>query len=102
LFKKANAVEEDEAQKNKLMEEAIFYFEKAKEIDSEIKEVYDLLGTLLLQLEQYDKAREILEQGVELFPESASVWQSLSFLYAKLGEKKKAEEAFEKSKQLEE
>jgi superkiller protein 3 len=102
LFKKANAVEEDEAQKNKLMEEAIFYFEKAKEIDPEIKEIYDLLGTLLLQLEQYDKAREILEHGVELFPESSSVWQNLSFLYAKLGEKKKAEEAFEKSKQLDE
>jgi tetratricopeptide (TPR) repeat protein len=100
LFKQSNAIENDEAKKKQVMEEAIFYFEKAREIDPKIKEVYDLLGTLLLQLEQYDKARTILEQGVELFPESSTVWQNLSFLYAKLGEKEKAEEAFEKSKQL--
>jgi tetratricopeptide (TPR) repeat protein len=102
LFKQANSVEGDEAKKNQIMEEAIFYFEKAREIDPEIKEVYDLLGTLLLQLEQYDKAREVLEKGVELFPDSSTVWQNLSFLYAKMGEKEKAEEAFEKSKQLQE
>jgi tetratricopeptide (TPR) repeat protein len=100
LFKQANAIEGDEAKKKSTMEEAIFYFEKAKELDPEIKEIYDLLGTLLLQLEQYEKAKEVLEQGVELFPDSSTVWQNLSFLYAKLGDKKKAEEAFEKSKQL--
>ena len=100
LFKQSNAIEDDEAGRKAKMEEAIFYFEKAREIDPKIKEVYDLLGTLLLQLGQYDKARAILEQGVELFPDSATVWQNLSFLYAKLGEKDKAEEAFEKSKQL--
>jgi tetratricopeptide (TPR) repeat protein len=99
-FKRANSVEGDEAQKKKFMEEAVSYFEKAREIDPEIKEVYDLLGTLLLQLQQFEKAKEVLEQGVERFPESASVWQNLSFVYAKLGEQKKAEEAFEKSKQL--
>jgi len=100
FFKRANAVEGDEVQKKKYMEEAVNYFEKAREIDPQIKEVYDLLGTLLLQLQQFDKAKEVLEQGVERFPESASVWQNLSFVYAKLGEQKKAEEAFEKSKQL--
>jgi len=57
---------------------------------------------LLLQLEHYDRARAVLEQGVELFPESPTIWQNLSFMYAKLGEKDKAEEAFEKSKQLQE
>jgi superkiller protein 3 len=102
LFKQANTLEEDDPKKNETMEEAIFYFEKAKEIDPNIKEIYDLLGTLLLQLEQYDKAKEILEEGVELYPDSSTVWQNLSFLYAKLGEKEKAEEAFEKSKQLQE
>ena len=102
LFKHANSIEDDQEKKNAIMEEAIFYFEKAREIDPEIKEIYDLLGTLLLQLEQYEKAREVLEQGVELFPDSSTVWQNLSFLYAKLGEKEKAEAAFEKSKQLQE
>ena len=99
-FKKSTTIEGDEAQKKKLMEEAVNYFDKARELDPSIKEVYDLLGTLLLQLQQYERAKELLEQGVERFPESASVWQNLSFVYAKLGEKKKAEEAFEKSKQL--
>jgi superkiller protein 3 len=102
LFKQANALEAEDPKKKETMEEAIFYFEKAKEIDPNIKEIYDLLGTLLLQLEQYDKAKEILEEGVELYPDSSTVWQNLSFLYAKLGDKKKAEEAFEKSKQLQE
>lgn len=102
LFKQANSIEGDDAKKNQVMEEAIFYFQKARELDPEIKEVYDLLGTLLLQLERYDDAKEVLEQGVELFPDSSTVWQNLSFLYAKLGDKKKAEEAFEKSKQLQE
>jgi Tfp pilus assembly protein PilF len=60
------------------------------------------LGTLLLQLENYDKAKVVLEQGVELFPDSPTIWQNLSFLYAKTGQKDKAEEAFEKSKQLQE
>ena len=99
-FKKATAIEGDDAQKNKLMEEAVDYFDKARELDPEIKEVYDLLGTLLLQLKQYERAKGLLEQGVERFPESASIWQNLSFVYAQLGDQKKAEEAFEKSKQL--
>jgi len=84
------------------MEEAVFFFEKAREIDPEINEIYDLLGTLLLQLEQYDKAKDVLEKGIEFFPKSATIWQNLSFMYAKQGEKEKAEEAFEKSKQLQE
>ncbi len=100
LFKKANALDSEDPNRKALIEEAVVYFKKAHAIDSEIKEVYDLLGTLLLQLEKYDEARELLEQGVEVFPGSASVWQNLSFLYAKTGEKKKAEEAFERSKQL--
>ena len=100
LFKKATALESNDPDRKVLMEDAVVYFKKAHTIDPEIKELYDLLGTLLLQLERYDEAKELLEQGVELFPGSASVWQNLSFLYAKTGEKKKAEEAFERSKQL--
>ena len=35
----ANAVEEDEEQKTKLLGESILYFEKARAIDPEIKEI---------------------------------------------------------------
>ena len=100
-FKKANSLEGEDPERKNLLGEAITYFEKALEIDPEIKEIYDLLGTLYLQLKQFEKAKDLLEQGVERFPESASVWQNLSYVYAQLGETKKAEEAFEKSKQLE-
>jgi Flp pilus assembly protein TadD len=102
LFKQSTVPDIDPAQKTKLMEESAFYFQKAHALDPEIKEVYDLLGTLLLQLEKFDEAQAILEQGVEIFPDSSSVWQNLSFLYAKKGDKKKAEEAFKRSKQLKE
>jgi len=100
LFKRANETKDDEAKKKAYMEESIVYFKKAHSIDPEIKEVYDLLGTLLLQFERYDEAKELLEQGIEIFPDSSSVWQNLSFLYAKTGDKKRAEEAFNRSKQL--
>jgi len=102
LFKQSTVPDLEEAQKKKLMEESAFYFEKAHALDPEIKEIYDLLGTLLLQLGKFDEAQAILEQGVEIFPDSSSVWQNLSFLYAKTGNKEKAEEAFKRSKQLKE
>lgn len=100
LFKQATSLDANDANRKPIMEDAAFYFEKAKELDPEIKEIYDLLGTLLLQLEKFDEARELLEKGVEIFPDSSSVWQNLSFLYAKMGDKEKAEEAFERSKML--
>ena len=99
LNKQANELEDD-AQKKAKLEEAVIYFKKAYELDPELKETYDILSTLLLQLERYDEAEEILDDGVQRFPDSASMWQNLSFLHAKLGNKEKAEEYYEKSKQL--
>jgi tetratricopeptide (TPR) repeat protein len=100
IFKLSTVPDLDDAKKKELMAESAVYFEKAHMIDPEIKEVYDLLGTLLLQLGEYEKAKVLLEQGVEIFPDAGSIWQNLSFLYAKTGDKKKAEEAFSRSKQL--
>ncbi len=102
LNKQANSVEGDDTKKNELMSEAVIYFRKAYEIDPELKDTYDILSTLLLQLERYEEAEQILSEGVERWPDSASMWQNLSFLHAKLGNKAKAEEYYEKSKQLRE
>ena len=99
LNKQANDLEDD-AQKKVKLEEAVIYFKKAYDLDPELKETYDILSTLLLQLERYDEAEKILDDGVQRFPDSASMWQNLSFLHAKLGHKDKAEEYYEKSKQL--
>jgi len=99
LNKKANETE-DEAQKKELYEEAITYFKKVYEIDPELKDIYDLLTTLLLSLEKYDEAEKILKEGIERFPDSSSIWQNLSFLYAKQGKKDEAEKAYQRSKDL--
>ena len=99
LNKQANATD-DPAVSKALREEAIIYFKKAYDLDPELKETYDILSTLLLQLERYQEAEEILNAGVARFPDSASMWQNLSFLHAKMGNKDKAEEYYEKSKQL--
>jgi tetratricopeptide (TPR) repeat protein len=100
IFKLSTTPDISPDKKKELMAESAKYFEQAHQIDPEIKETYDLLGTLLLQLGEFDKAKKLLEQGVEIFPDSPSIWQNLSFLYAKTGDKKKAEEAFSRSKQL--
>ena len=99
LNKKANTTD-DTAMRKSAMEEAVVYFKMAYDLDPELKETYDILSTLLLQLERYQEAEEILNSGVERFPDSASMWQNLSFLHAKMGNKDKAEEYYEKSKQL--
>jgi tetratricopeptide (TPR) repeat protein len=62
--------------------------------------VYDLLSVLLLQLERYPEAEQLLKLGLQNFPESASIWQNWSYLQAKLGNKNEAEKAYERSKQL--
>ena len=100
LNKQANAVEDDQAKKTQLLEEAAKYFKRAQELDPELKDVYDILSAVLIQLERYDEAEELLQKGIEMYPESANMWQNISFLYARTGKKKEAEEAYEKSQQL--
>jgi len=100
LNKQANAIEDDDSKKKGLLEEAAVYFKKAQEIDPELKDVYDILSAVLIQLERFDEAEELLNKGIEFYPDSANMWQNLSFLYARTGKKKEAEEAYEKSKQL--
>lgn len=99
--KKANAIEDDDVKKKQLYAEAADWFKKAHELDPELREVYDLLSALLLMLDRYPEAEQLLKLGLEKFPESASIWQNFSYLQAKLGNKEEAEKAYERSKQLE-
>lgn len=98
--KRANAIENDDIKKKELYTEAADWFKKAHELDPELREVYDLLSVLLLQLERYPEAEQLLKLGLQNFPESASIWQNWSYLQAKLGNKNEAEKAYERSKQL--
>lgn len=97
--KKANETE-DEVEKKSLYQESIKYFYKVYELDPELKDVYDLLTTLLLTTERHDEAEKILKEGIERFPESSSMWQNISFLYAKQGRKDEAEAAYKRSQEL--
>ncbi|MFY0698736.1 MAG: tetratricopeptide repeat protein [Balneola sp.] len=56
---------------------------------------YDRLGALYLNLEQYNKAKEVLIDGVELFPDSVSLVQKLADSYMKLGENQESIEVIE-------
>jgi len=100
LNKMANAVEDDDAKKNAFYDEAIIYFAKAKELDPELKDAYDLLSALLLQRGRYPEAEALLKEGLQRFPESSSIWQNWAFLLARQGKRVEAEKAMERSKQL--
>jgi tetratricopeptide (TPR) repeat protein len=102
LNKMANAVENDDAQKNAHYDEAIIYFAKAHELDPDLKDAYDLLSALLLQRGRYPEAEALLKEGLQRFPESSSIWQNWAFLLARQGKKVEAEKAMERSKQLQE
>jgi len=102
LNKKANAIENDDAKKKQFYSEAVFYFQKSHELDPELREVYDLLSALLLQLERYPEAEQLLKVGLQNFPESSSIWQNWSYLQARLGNIEEAKKAYERSKQLQE
>jgi tetratricopeptide (TPR) repeat protein len=100
LNKKANAVEDDDVKKKELYSEAVIYFSKAHELDPELKDTYDLLSALLLQLGRYPEAETLLKEELQRFPESASAWQNWSYLQARLGNAEEAKKAYEKSKRL--
>jgi len=100
LNKMANSVENDDAKKNALYDEAIIYFTKAHELDPDLKDAYDLLSALLLQRSKYTEAEALLKEALQRFPESSSVWQNWAFLQARLGHVDEAKKALERSKQL--
>jgi tetratricopeptide (TPR) repeat protein len=100
LHKMGNAAENDPEKQKALYAEAVTYFLRVHELDPELKENYDLCSTLMLQLQQYKQAEELLKDGLQRFPESASIWQNWSYLQARLGNTEEAKKAYERSKQL--
>jgi hypothetical protein len=61
---------------------------------------FNAIGYELLGESRYPEAIEVFELNVELFPESANVYDSLAEAYMKGGEKKKAVELYKKSLEL--
>lgn len=108
-------------------EEALPYIKKTLELSPDNKDMWELLSVCYLQkanvfLEKYNstddpakqkeykaKYEEIyrealpqLEEAIQKFPDSSLLWNNIGVIYAQLGNKAKAEEAFKKSKELEE
>lgn len=90
----------DDSSKKTYLNDAADYLTKAHNLDPELKEIYDLLGVILVQLERYDEAKEILEQGIDIFPDESNIWYNLGVIYAKQNNSKKAKEAFDRADQL--
>jgi protein O-GlcNAc transferase len=100
LYKEANQEDVPDEKKKELMNEAASFFMQAHTLDPQIRDVYDLLGSIYINLERYDDAMNLLLTGVENFPESANIWYNLGVLYARTGDKVKSKDAFDKAEQF--
>ncbi len=108
---------------NERYKDAIPYLKKTIELQPENKDIHEILSISYLQRAQkfvdqfnetekpefkekfmaiYNTALPFLQDAVEKFPKSTLLWNNLGVVYAQKGMKEKAEEAFEKQKQLEE
>lgn len=100
-------------------EEAVKYFKKALEIDPKYENaIYNIAACYInwgIQVREkeeeanstertykqyFENARTYLEQLVELAPNDHKIWERLGQVYAVLGMKEKAEEAFNKADEL--
>ncbi len=99
-FNRANDEKTSKADKKTYLEDAALYFGKVIEIDPNMKEAYQLKGQSELLLEKYDVAKETLQEGVEFFPDDNNMWYNLGVCYARLGDKKKSRNAFDKAEAL--
>ncbi len=87
-------------------EEQKIYFQKAEtsfqdalRVEPNDPETLKYLGFSLLSQDRWEEASAVLEELVGFVPNDKEAWGYLSIAYARLGERKKAEEALEKSRQ---
>ncbi|MGD9899394.1 MAG: tetratricopeptide repeat protein [Calditrichaceae bacterium] len=101
LFIKAGNEEGiDENLQREYLVKSIDYFAKALEIDANLKEAYQLKSTSELRVGKFAEAKNTLLAGLEIFPEDGSMWYNLGVSYARLNEKAKSEDAFNKATEL--
>ncbi|RLB82481.1 MAG: hypothetical protein DRH17_05550 [Deltaproteobacteria bacterium] len=74
--------------------------ERAKEIGSHVKEIYNALGFSYFQLKDYNKAIENLSRAVEIDPNSAIDYASLGANYREKGDVKEAIAMYERALKL--
>ncbi len=99
-FNRANNENTSKEDKKAYLEDAALYFGKVIEIDPNMKEAYQLKGQSELLLKKYETAKETLMEGLEFFPDDDNMWYNLGVCYARLGNKKKSRQAFDKAEAL--
>ena len=82
-------------------EDAIPFLSRTLEVETENRELHEILGICYVQSKQYDEGMVFLENAVNRFPDSLDLWNYLAIVYANKGMKDKAEEALNKTKELE-
>ncbi len=84
------------SQRLKAPERAILFFEVARWINPLSKEVFQSLGSLLLQdpKRHLKRAIALMEAAVRLFPEHAPHWNNLGYLRTLAGDLEEAERAY--------
>jgi tetratricopeptide (TPR) repeat protein len=100
LYKEANRDGIDPEERMKYLNEAEIYFGKVYDIDPEFREIYDLYGPVLIYIKNFEKAEQVLLEGIKYFPDAPSIWTNLSIVYANLNKKDKAEEAAKRATEL--
>ena len=102
FYKEANRENIEDTDRIKYLGDAEIYFEKVYDLDPEFKEIYDLYGRVLIDLKKFDVAEQVLLEGTKYFPDAASIWTNLSYVFANLNKVDKANEAAKKAKELSE
>jgi protein O-GlcNAc transferase len=82
-------------------DKAIPYLVKTIEAEPDNVELHEILGICYVQSKSYDEGMKFLENAVSKFPDNSDLWNYLAIIYANKGMKDKAEEALEKTKELE-
>jgi O-antigen biosynthesis protein len=83
----------------KMFDEAIYYFERAVEINEEFNYLF-VLGSLYIIKNELDRAEKTLKRANELNPRDSSLNDNLGVIYSKKGEYNKAVRKFEKAIEL--
>lgn len=100
LYREANRENLEPPERMKYLNEAEIYCEKAFNLDPEIREIYDLYASILINLKKFDVAEQVLLEGAKYFPDDSGIWKNLSYVYANQNKVDKANEADRKSKEL--
>lgn len=87
-------------QRMEYLEDALQYFNRALELDPEMKDAYRAKSDILIELKRFEEGKEVAKIGTEKYPEDVGLWFNLFKCYSHLGNVQKANETAEKINEL--